>query len=126
MVSFDPGTRPASQGAYEEANSAYGLTPIKDPVPEQNIFERSDHFNFAKKGVPCVLYGMGTTSFDEEIQQYYHQVTDEFESLDMDYVTKYYYTFVLSGEKIANSEKKPFWVEGDKYEQAGKDLYGLE
>ena len=36
-----------------EGAKEFGLTAIDDPAPEQNLFDRSDNVNFAKKGVPA-------------------------------------------------------------------------
>ncbi len=119
-------TRSGAEDIFKESCSAFGLKAIDDPIPEQNIFERSDHFNFAKHGVPCVLFGPGVTSFDEEIQKYYHQVTDHADSLDFEYLNKVYKAFIKAAEDIANAEQAPFWVKGDKYEEAGKKLYSVE
>ncbi len=42
----------------------------------------------------------------------------------MDYLFKFYRAYVLAGRKIANAKEAPFWVEGDKYYEAGAALYG--
>lgn len=105
------------------ASKKYGLQAIGDPIPEQNIFERSDQFNFAKKGIPSVLFGPGVTAFDEKIQKYYHQLNDHAETLNYNYLTKVYKAFIKSAESIANDTEAPRWTEGDKYEKAAKELY---
>ena len=55
--------------------------------------------------------------------KYYHQPADETSSLDFDYLHKFNKAFVLSAYRIANLDEAPFWLEGDKYEEAGKKLY---
>lgn len=101
----------------------FGLEAIDDPAPEQGLFDRSDNVNFAKKGVPAPTYGMGVTAFDEEISKYYHQVTDNPDTLDYDYLEKFFRSYVLTSRLIANDPKTPFWTEGDKYYEAGVNLY---
>jgi hypothetical protein len=32
----------------------------------------------------------------------------------------------LAAEKIGNADMKPVWTAGDKYEEAGKKLYGIQ
>ena len=108
------------------AAEAFGLEAIPDPVPEQNLFDRSDNVNFASRGIPSPTYSMGLTAFDEEINYYYHRVTDEAETLDFDYVTSYIRSFVYAAHLIGNAEEAPFWLPGDKYEPAGIELYGRE
>ena len=119
-------SRSSAENKFREACAAFGLEAIDDPIPEQNIFERSDHFNFAKNGVPSVLFGPGVTAFDEEIQKYYHKVIDHAETIDFIYLNKVYKAYVKVSEDIANADKAPFWVEGDKFESAGKQLYGMD
>lgn len=119
-------TRNTEREQFEMASKNYGLKTIKDPIPEQNIFSRSDHYNFAKKGIPSVLFSPGIVSFDQEIQKYYHQVTDHVESLNFNYLEKYYKTFVDITEKIANDPEKPFWKKGDEFESVGKNLYEMQ
>lgn len=101
----------------------FGLTAIDDPAPEQNLFDRSDNVNFAKKGVPAPTYSMGFTSFNEEITKTYHQVTDNPDTVDYDYLEKFFKSYVLTSRLIANDPETPFWTEGDKYYDAGMELY---
>jgi len=106
-----------------DAGEEFGLTVIDDPAPEQNLFDRSDNVNFAAKGIPAPTFSLGFTAFDDEINKYYHQVTDNPESLDYDYLVKFFKSYVLSSRLIANDPKTPFWTEGDKYYEAGVELY---
>ncbi len=105
------------------AAQAFGLEAIKDPVPEQNLFDRSDNVHFAKAGIPAPTYSQGVTAFDAEIMKYYHQPADEAESINFSYVTRYVQSFILAAEKVAAAAEAPFWRQGDKYEAAGKQLY---
>ena len=109
----------------KKAVAKFGLGVTDDPVPEQNLFDRSDNVNFARKGIPAITFSCGIRDFGEEILKYYHQTADEVESLDISYLTKYARSFVYAAYLIANSKEKPFWNSGDKYEKAGKELYGL-
>lgn len=116
--------RTTAQKAIASASQSVGLEAIMDPVPEQNLYDRSDNVNFAKLGVPAVTFAPGATDFGPEIMKYYHQVSDEAESLNFNYVEKYCEAFVRAAENIANLDQAPTWQEGDKYEEAGKQLYG--
>jgi hypothetical protein len=108
------------------AADAFGLEAIPDPVPEQNLFDRSDNVNFAQRGIPAPTYSMGLTDFDDEINYYYHQPTDEPDTIDYMYITRYIRSFVLATQKIADREEAPFWIPGDVYEEAGLELYNIE
>ncbi|WP_378184741.1 M28 family peptidase [Aquimarina sp. W85] len=107
----------------KEAALAFGLKAIDDPAPEQGLFDRSDNVHFASKGIPAPTFSMGFTAFDKEITKYYHQVTDNPDTLDYPYLFKFFQSYVLASRKIANNPKTPFWIKGDKYYNAGIELY---
>ena len=106
-----------------EACKAFGLEATDDPAPEQNLFDRSDNVRFAAKGIPAPTFGMGFTAFDEEITKYYHQPGDNPNTLDYVYLEKFFRSYVYACRLIGNAKKAPFWVKGDKYYEAGKELY---
>lgn len=58
-----------------------GLTLISDPVPEQNLFFRSDQLMFACFDVPALFLHTG-------LHDDYHSVEDELERLDTDKVAR--------------------------------------
>jgi hypothetical protein len=105
------------------AAAKFGLTAIDDPAPEQGLFDRSDNVHFAAKGIPAPTYSMGFTSFDAEINKYYHQTADNPDNLDYDYLYKFFQSYVLACRLIANDAETPFWTRGDKYYEAGEKLY---
>ena len=105
------------------AAAACGLEVLPNPVPEQGLYDRSDNVSFAAKGVPALSLSPGVTAFDEELSRYYHQVADEADSVDMDYLLKYCKTFVHAARLIADATQRPQWIKGDKYEEAGRTLY---
>ncbi len=117
--------RTTAQKHIRNGALAFGLEAIDDPAPEQNLFDRSDNVSFAKKGIPAPTYSTGFNAFDDDIYEYYHQPGDEAETLDYDYLLKFYQGYIYSGRLIANDPEKPFWVKGDKYEEAGKKLYNM-
>ena len=119
-------SRTTAQAALVQSCADMGLEAIDDPAPEQGLFDRSDNVQFATKGIPAPTFSTGFTAFDAEIMKYYHQVTDEASTMDFEYLTKYFKAYALAVRRIANMDEPPFWVEGDKYEKAGKELYGKE
>ncbi len=66
-----------------------------DPKDPQRLFYRSDHYNYAKNGVPIVFYFDG-------IHEDYHQVTDEIDRIDFDKYLKVTKTIYALGWRIAN------------------------
>jgi len=109
---------------FEKACKTFKLEAIQDRMPEQNLFDRSDNVNFAKEGIPAPTFSLGITAFDEEISKYYHQAGDNPNTMDYKYLNKYCRSFIYAGRLIANDPSKHFWVEGDKYYDAGVKLYG--
>ena len=116
--------RTTAEDLLIEAIESFGLTAGNDDnYKEQGLFDRSDNVNFASKGIPAPTFTPGMDAFDDEIFKYYHQPSDEFETLDMEYMYTFYRAYVLAGRLIGNMKETPFWKEGDKYYDAGIELY---
>lgn len=118
--------RTEAEPILESSSEEFGLNAIPSPVPELGLFNRSDNVHFARKGIPAPTFSPGFTAFNEELQYYYHQPTDESDTIDFEYVTDYAKAYILSSERIANADEAPFWLPGDEYENAGIELYGTE
>ncbi|MEP7267010.1 MAG: M28 family peptidase [Saprospiraceae bacterium] len=114
-------------GTAEEMNEAckiFDLNTFADPAPEQGLFDRSDNVNFAKLGIPAPTFSAGFKTFDAEIGKYYHQAIDNPDNISYGYLHRFTKAFVYAGYLIANMKNAPRWISGDKYEGAGKGLYG--
>lgn len=107
----------------EKGLAAFDLEVIPDPAKEQGLFDRSDNVSFAREGVPCLTFSPGFENFDRELMKNYHQVTDEADTVDFEYVQRFVRAFAHTARLIADADKRPEWVAGDKYEEAGKALY---
>ncbi|MGR3810030.1 M28 family peptidase [Jiulongibacter sp. NS-SX5] len=117
-------TRTGAEPEISKAVEALGLSLLHDPSPEMNLFDRSDNVRFAAKGIPAPSFSPGFTSFSEDMMKYYHKEADNPETLDFNYCTKFAKSFAYAARLVANKTEAPQWIEGDKYEQAGKELYG--
>lgn len=114
-------------GAADEMNKAcrtFGLETFADPAPEQNLFDRSDNVSFAARGIPAPTFSPGFRQFDNMILKHYHQPSDEVETIDLPYVSKFCRAFAYAARLIANMPSQPRWSSGDKYEPAFQQLYG--
>ena len=116
--------RTSADADIQNASEAFGLKAIADPAPEQDLFDRSDNVNLAEKGIPAPTFSLGFTKFDDETMKHYHHVSDEVGNMNLSYVMKYIKSFTLAAKNIADNTKQPTWTKGDKYEKAGKELYG--
>lgn len=113
-------------GELTAGAEAHGLEIIANPAPEQGLFDRSDNVSLAAKGVPAPTIAPGLSSFNAEINRYYHQVADNPESIDFGYLHQFCQAYAHIARLIANRDTAPTWNEGDKYQPAAKELYGLD
>jgi hypothetical protein len=107
----------------EAGAAAFGLGILDDPMPEQNLFRRSDHYSFVEKGVPSIFMTPAMTQWDEEITKYYHQVADNPDTIDYDYLLNYCKVFTHTARLFGNMDERPYWKAGDEYEELGEKLY---
>ncbi|MGW8314540.1 MAG: M28 family metallopeptidase [Bacteroidales bacterium] len=117
-----------------EAAKAQGRYVIPDPEPEKGYFFRSDHFNFARIGIPVLYAGgryEGFTKSKEEVlrlnEDYllhkYHQPTDEYdpENTDLSGVQLDVQLLFQVGLKLANEDYFPKWYEGSAFKSVRED-----
>ncbi len=78
------------------------MAPIDDIWPEENFYRRSDHFNFARKGVPILFFFNGP-------HEDYHQVTDEVERIDAEKASRIVKLMFYLGLEVANAPERPRW-----------------
>ncbi|MCB0375271.1 MAG: M20/M25/M40 family metallo-hydrolase, partial [Sinomicrobium sp.] len=81
-------------------------TPYKfyaDPYPTQNLFYRSDNATLARLGVPA--HSISTTPID--VDQDYHQVSDEVETLDMEHLTNTIKAIAAGAATIISGKETP-------------------
>jgi Zn-dependent M28 family amino/carboxypeptidase len=106
-----------------------GMHATGDPRPEAGSFFRSDHFPFAKVGVPALYFKSGevvvgkpegwgaeqSRIFDE---QHYHQPSDEFrEDLDWSAGQQLARIAFRLGWRIANAPEMPKWLAGSEFQR---------
>lgn len=69
-----------------------------DPADKNMIYYRSDHYNFAKKGVPVLFY------YDGMLQSDYHKPTDTIEKINFDLMQRRVLMVYYTACEIANRE----------------------
>lgn len=112
----------------ETALAKIGVGLAVDPMPEQNLFRRSDHYNFVLKGVPSVFLmsgpnmvgqkkdGEGLEKFEEFLNTNYHSKADDMmQALDFKVAAKFTLANYLIINALANSDERPMWYEGNEY-----------
>jgi Zn-dependent M28 family amino/carboxypeptidase len=78
------------------------MRAIDDLWPEENFYRRSDHFNFAVKGVPILFFFNGT-------HPDYHQVSDHPDKIDAEKEARIIKLVFYLGLEIANAAERPKW-----------------
>jgi Zn-dependent M28 family amino/carboxypeptidase len=95
-----------------------GCTMAADPMPEMNIFQRSDHFSFVKKGVPAImLLGGPGGDVNEWVDRArvwmdtdYHQPTDVIhDDWHWEGARSIAAIGFLVGLRVANATEAPTW-----------------
>jgi Zn-dependent M28 family amino/carboxypeptidase len=106
---------------------AHGRYFTPDPVPAAGHFYRSDHFPFAKRGVPAISVGSGTDlvkggkeAGEKAEQDYvtnrYHQPADEWSAdWDLSGQAMDLGLFYEVGADLANSRVWPQWQAGSEF-----------
>ncbi len=84
------------------AHPELGITPMPDPWPQENFFGRSDHYNFAKNGVPALFFFNGT-------HEDYHKPTDSPDKIDAEKAARIVKLVYYIGGAVANSTARPKW-----------------
>ena len=78
------------------------MTPIADRWPEERIFYRSDHYNFARKGVPILFFTSGT-------HPDYHRPGDEADRIDGEKESRLVRLLFYLGAAIGDRTARPQW-----------------
>ncbi|MCC7309279.1 MAG: M20/M25/M40 family metallo-hydrolase, partial [Acidobacteria bacterium] len=50
----------------EDVAKAYGVNVIPDPMPDEKVFYRSDHYSFVERGIPSLML-LGAPAGDKEV-----------------------------------------------------------
>jgi Zn-dependent M28 family amino/carboxypeptidase len=113
---------------YAKAAAAEQNRTIKpDAEPEKGFYYRSDHFNFAKQGVPALdpdtgtefvgkPLGYGKQKRDEYTNNDYHAPSDEVKpDWDLTGAADDADLFVGVGYRVANADKYPEWRPGNEF-----------
>jgi Zn-dependent M28 family amino/carboxypeptidase len=73
-----------------------------DPYPGESLFERSDNYPFAKKGVPA-----HTIMVTGPNDQYYHSVNDETSTLNYSLMSKIIRAIAISTSGMVEGKDRP-------------------
>jgi len=84
------------------AHPELNMRPIDDLWPEENFYFRSDHYNFARKGVPILFFFNGT-------HPDYHRPSDSVDKINAEKESRIIKLVFYLGLEIANAAERPKW-----------------
>jgi Zn-dependent M28 family amino/carboxypeptidase len=92
----------ATLNRVNAAHPELGMTAIDDRWPEERFYFRSDHYNFARRGVPVLFFFNG-------VHEDYHEVTDSPDKINSDKEARIVRLLFYLGQEVANAPKRPQW-----------------
>ena len=113
----------------EGAAAKQGRTLTQEDRPEAGYYYRSDHFSFAKQGVPALYAEGGNEPADEETAKYrkrmnvivtgcYHQVCDQYrDDWDLSGIVQDTQMLFDVGVGVANADTWPKWNEASEFQR---------
>ena len=105
-----------------------------DPEPEKGLFYRSDHFSFAKQGVPALSLGPGVEYLDkpegwglkireEYTRKHYHKPSDQYDpTWDLSGLVQDLQLLFQVGYLAANEERYPAWKPGSEFKARRRQM----
>jgi hypothetical protein len=107
--------------AIAEAGKAMNISVSPDPMPQESIFTRSDHYRFVERGVPAILlftgYGNGgKDKFEDFFAKRYHQVSDDLsQPILWDAAARYAEFNYRIARQLADADQRPMWYQGNYF-----------
>lgn len=104
-----------------EAGRSMGIAVSPDPMPEEAIFTRSDHYMFVRRGVPAVLLMTGHANggkehWDAFLGKTYHSPKDDLtQKIDWDAGARYALLNYRIARAMADAPNRPMWLQGDYF-----------
>jgi Zn-dependent M28 family amino/carboxypeptidase len=107
--------------AVADAARSMGVAVSPDPMPEETIFVRSDHYRFVTRGVPAILLMTGYANGGEPrwkdfLSKTYHKVNDDLtQKILWDQGARYAELNYRISRTLADADQRPMWYEGDYF-----------
>lgn len=101
--------------------ASMGVSVSPDPMPEEDFFERSDHYSFVKVGVPSIFLMTGFKNGGEKafrtfLAKNYHQPSDQTDlPFNWEAGAKFARLNYLIARDVADAPEAPRWYEGNRY-----------
>lgn len=92
----------ATLDRVNRAHPELRMTAIDDRWPEERFYFRSDHYNFARKGVPILFFFNG-------VHPDYHRVTDSPDKIDSEKESRILRLIYYLGRELGDAAERPTW-----------------
>lgn len=89
-------------GRVDSMHPELGMVAIDDRWPQENFYFRSDHYNFARNGVPILFFFNG-------VHDDYHQVSDSPDKINAEKESRILQLLFFLGQDVANAAQRPQW-----------------
>ena len=105
----------------EQAARRMGVTVSPDPMPEQSIVVRSDHYQFVRRGIPAILLftgyaNGGRAQWDRYLMRVYHTPKDDLsQPINWHSGARYARLNYEIARMLADAEQRPRWLRGDYF-----------
>ena len=118
----------------EAVCSEQGKVMRPDPQPEKGLFYRSDHFSFAKQGVPSLSLNLGIDYLDrpegwglkareEYTRRHYHKPSDQYDpAWDLSGLVQDLELLLQVGYRVANQDRYPTWKPTSEFRKRRRQM----
>lgn len=104
-----------------DAAASMGVKVSPDPMPDEAIFVRSDHYRFVTRGIPGILLMTGYANGGEPIWKdflanAYHKPNDDLsQKILWDQGARYAELNYRISRALADADQRPLWYKGDYF-----------
>ncbi|HEU5483027.1 MAG TPA: M20/M25/M40 family metallo-hydrolase [Sphingomicrobium sp.] len=104
-----------------DAAATMGVAVSPDPMPQETIFVRSDHYRFVIRGIPAILLMTGYANGGEAkwkdfFAKHYHKPSDSLAlPIRWDQGARYAELNYRIARALADADQRPLWYEGDYF-----------
>jgi len=107
--------------AVANAGRSMGVSVSPDPMPQESIFVRSDHYRFVTRGIPAILLMTGYANGGEAqwknfLAKVYHTPADDLaQKIDWNAAARYGELNYRISRSLADADQRPLWYRGDYF-----------
>lgn len=94
------------------AHPETGIAIMENRWPQLPLFQMSDHFAFAREGIPAIFFFSG-------LHENLHRPSDEIEAVDCDKAARVARLMFLFGYEVAQAPDRPQWTDAGREMLAG-------